>query len=210
MVIAAHLGDGSANSVSGPDLAAAVDADVVLDGHKHDSIVQAVDGTLYTRPGQGARKLCEITIPNTGRPQITTHMVSDGSLATSVSTALYNRAEEAGLTEIVATVADPIACEKSATHAGESPIGNFVVDAYRWTSGADVAFHAPSAIRTRGPLAGEVTAWDLISLVPFADQLVVCDLGGEQLHDTLGRLSLSHRADARDWYFGHVSGTTIE
>lgn len=210
VVVAAHLGDGSAESVSGPDLAAAVDAAVVLDGHNHDAVVQTIEGTLYTRPGQGARECSEITVTNTDTPQITTHTVNNGPLASPVSTALRNRAADAGLTDIVTTVTDPISCEKSATHAGESRIGNFVVDAYRWLSGADIAVHAPSAIRAREPLTGKVTAWDLISLVPFADQLVVCDLDGEQLRNTLGRLSVSHRADARDWYFGHVSGTTIE
>jgi len=75
--------------------------------------------------------------------------------------------EEAGLDEVVGHVADPIRRTESTAFRGESRIGNFVADAYRWAADADVGLQNSGGIRGGPPLVGDVSVADLVSVVPF-------------------------------------------
>jgi len=209
-VLLAHLGE-----PLGEALAASLDVDVVLDGHRHDPHVDVLEGTAYGRPGNGARNFVHATVPLGDREAAAGDAAAPELVATAtepVHEGLLGDVEaafaDAGLDEVVATVEDPIDCGTAATDRGESRVGNLVTDAYRWRADADVAVMTPGGLRTRDPLAGEVAVADLVGLVPFDGELVTCEVDGERLRAVLARTTMH---DAHDVHrkFGHVSGATL-
>lgn len=79
MAILSHCGDDEV-----PDHK--TDADVVLDGPRHDKLIDRVDSTLLTRPGNGGRTLFEAGFAKRetdGNPPRRPERASDKSVATS-------------------------------------------------------------------------------------------------------------------------------
>lgn len=223
VVVLAHLGrgpggaDGSTaaqrgaqGSDAGPggrDLARDLDVAAVLDGHAHEHVATVVEGTVYARGGQGASHL---NVVDLDRPAVETHRVGPGApIHEGVAAALRTRAREAGLLEVVATLDRPVHCDRSAVRAGESRVGNLVVDAYRRRSGGDVSLVAPAAIRAGPDLAGDVTTWEVCRLVPFRDDLVTLEVNGRTLRRALARATGDPYPAWSDWYFGHYSGVRL-
>jgi 2',3'-cyclic-nucleotide 2'-phosphodiesterase (5'-nucleotidase family) len=201
-VVVSHCGDDTA-------LARAVDADLILGGHDHERRVDRVDGTLVCRPGGTGRSLLEVSFAG-DRPSATHHPVEDAPVDPDVAEAIRDRMAATGLTDTVATADDPTVCDMRACKRGESRLGNLVVDAYRWQSGADVALNSGGGFRRRPPLSGEVTAFDLVGVTPYAADLLTVALDGAALTETLGHLALeSAPDDLPQWHFGHVSGARV-
>jgi len=99
LAVLSHLGDDT-------DLARAVDVDVILGGHDHDRLVDRVAGTLVCRPGGNGRFVLDVSFEGE-HPTATHHPVAEGPLDTEVATALRNRAEAAGLMDVVGTAERP-------------------------------------------------------------------------------------------------------
>lgn len=227
-VVLGHLGDDH-----GEDLAATVDVDLVLDGHRHQPYAATFDGTGYARPGNGARHVVHATLdPGAGDgrspPSRASGDASDRQLTVDASDlaidvvetdtgaihdglrdALDARFDRLGLRDVVATVTDPIDCSKAATDRGESRVGNLVTDAYRWAADADVAVMSPGGIRTRDPLAGDVTRADLVGLVPFDNDLLTCVVDGQTLRAVLAETTLAHHLEDPTRKFGHYAGVDV-
>jgi 2',3'-cyclic-nucleotide 2'-phosphodiesterase (5'-nucleotidase family) len=201
VVCLSHLGRGDER------LAAAVDVDVVLGGHNHAERVERLDGTLLTRPGVNGEMLFEVELPERA---VTRHAVADGPLDATVRDAMEERLAEAGVDEPVATVDEPIERTETACFRGESRVGNFVADAYRWYTDADVGLQNAGGIRSGPQLAGEVTVGDLISLVPFDEPLAVAEVTGAELERAFAQGEGSRLGFGEpDWWHAHVSGATI-
>jgi 2',3'-cyclic-nucleotide 2'-phosphodiesterase (5'-nucleotidase family) len=188
------------------DLARRVDVDVVLGGHVHDERVAHVDGTVLTRPGVNGRVLMEVSLPD---GEVVRHEVADGPLDDGVADAIRETERETGMAEVVATVAEPVARDREAAFGGESRLGNWVTDAYRWATGADVGLQNAGGIREGDPLAGEVTAADVVGLVPFEEPIDVAELSGAELVDVVTEGAGEHVAFERDgaWH-AHLSGAS--
>jgi 2',3'-cyclic-nucleotide 2'-phosphodiesterase (5'-nucleotidase family) len=94
--------------------------------------------------------------------------------------------------------------------AGETRIGNLVADAVRWGGDADIGVYHDGGLRGDRITVGELTAFDLASVVPFTDPIHVLDVSGERLRATLRQLDgrCLGLADERSW-FGNVSGARV-
>lgn len=184
-----------------------ISVDAVLGGHNHDQLATEVDGTIVARPGVNGTHVTDIRLKHPR--SITHHPVARANRNEAISKRINAYISSSGLSDTVATVPEPITLDKKAGSRGESRIGNFVTDAFRWKTGADVAVIAARMIRTGETLEGEVTPFDLIKIAPFDDQLVVLDLPGCQLIDLFRELRHETVPTLRDWYFGHVSGATL-
>ncbi len=201
LVVLSHCGDDT-------DLAVALDADAILGGHKHQELVERIDGTLVARPGANGRWLLEVDFSDE-TPSVTRHAVADGPLDEGVAAALRARMDETGLTETVTRLKEPIAVDDRARMGGESRIGNFVTDAFRWRADTEVAM-IRAGIRENDPLSDSVTAADLVGVLPFDNELCALELTSEQLRESFRELSVSYRyPEVADWRFGHVSGATV-
>jgi 2',3'-cyclic-nucleotide 2'-phosphodiesterase (5'-nucleotidase family) len=189
-------------------LAATLDVDVILGGHVHTELVERVDGTLLTRPGVNGEVLFEVDLA--GEPTVTRHETSEAPLDEELAGAMRERERAAGLDEVVATVDDPIERSASAAFRGESRVGNFVADAYRWATDADVGLQNSGGIREGDPIADEVTLAELVSLIPFQESVAVAELTGEELLATFRQASgATVGFGESDWWHAHVSGARI-
>jgi len=202
VVVLSHLGNGD------QELAVETDVDVVLGGHVHTELQERIEGTLLTRPGVNGEVVYEVELGDD--PAVTRHRVADFGVNESVAGALRERESDAALDEVVAHVTDPIERSEATTFRGESRIGNFVADAYRWAGDADVGLQNSGGIRSGPDLAGDVTVSDLVSVVPFDEPVAVAELTGEELRTVLRQ---SHGATVgfgeADWWHSHVSGVEL-
>jgi len=203
LVALSHLGTGDER------LAAELDLDVVLGGHVHTELVERVAGTLVTRPGVNGRRVVEVDLAG-DVPSATLHDVAAGPLDEDLAARIRERIDAADLDRPVATVEDPIERTEAAAFRGESKIGNFVADAYRWATGADVGLQNSGGIRSGDPLAGEVTVADLVSVIPFREPVAVAELTGRELLSAFEQASGANLGFGEpDWWHGHVSGARI-
>ncbi|MFB6173507.1 MAG: bifunctional UDP-sugar hydrolase/5'-nucleotidase [Halobacteriales archaeon] len=201
VVVLSHLGEGD------DDLARALDVDVVLGGHVHEERLDRIGGTLLTRPGATGRGLVEVELVD-GRWRATRHDVTEGPLDGAVAAALRERREAAGLEEVVATAPEPIERSRPAITRGESPLGTIAAEAYRAAIGADVGLQNAGGIREGPALAGEVTAADLVGVVPFEEPVAIAEVPGATLREVLAWL----RPEAGDpsARAGYVAGASTE
>ncbi len=201
IVCLSHLGTGDER------LATEVDVDVVLGGHIHTERVERLDDTLLTRPGVNGEVLLEVTLPDR---EVTRHVVADGPCDEAVTAMMERRLADAGVDEVVAHVAEPVKRTEVACFHGESRVGNFVADAYRWFADTDVGLQNSGGIRSGPPLADEVTVGDLISLIPFDEPLAVAAVSGAELRTAFAQGDGARLAfGAPDWWHAHVSGAEL-
>jgi len=201
IVVLSHLGEDS-------QLARQTDVDVILGGHYHDPLVEHIEGTLICRPGGTARNLLEVCVNE--QAEATLHDIPNAATDTTLTSKLRERREVEGLDKIVGVVEEPIICDMMACKRGESRIGNLITDAFRWKTDAEIAITSGGGFRRRPPLSGEVTAFDLVSVIPYRNNLLVVELEGTELKRTLRDLSLHDSpADTPDWDFGHISGGSL-
>ena len=189
-------------------IAAETDVDAVLGGHVHDIFTDVIEGTAVVRPGRGGQSFAELRLG--GQPQVEVHEVGDDQVDESLATRLRDRLAATGLDRSVTTVEEPIPRTETATTDAESAIGNVVVDALRWQSGADIALSPPGAIRSGNPLQGAVTVADLVALTPYEDDLLTVELPGERLREALVAVPFGYHDDGHpEEQCSHISGGTI-
>ena len=69
-------------------------------------------------------------------------------------------------------------------HPVECPLGNWITDAMRWDTGAQIAFQNSGGIRADIP-AGPVTKGDIYKVSPFDNTLITFRMSGQQIKDVL-------------------------
>ena len=204
IVALSHLGSGDDR------LARRVDVDLILGGHVHTERDDRVDDTPVLRPGVNGHIVFEVRLDATGPIRIDRHATADGPVIDGVVSALRERVAAAGLDEVVAHVDDPIDRTDTAVFGGETRIGNFVADAYRWALDADVGLQNSGGIRDGPPLAGDVTAADLVSVLPFEEPVVEATVTGAELRDIFAESAAAVVGFGEpEWWHGHVSGARI-
>ncbi len=194
-------------------LAAACDIDVILGGHVHTERIERIDGTVLTRPGSGGKTVLEVDLES---GDVTRHVVADGPIDERLTARYRDRLESAGLETVIGHVDTPIVRTDREAFRGESRVGNFVADAYRWAAERAVGTEPPivglqnsGGIRTGPPLAGAVTTADLIGLVPFDEPLVVVELTGSELRSVFQEGADTPGFGESDWWHAHVSGARL-
>ncbi|WP_132059923.1 bifunctional metallophosphatase/5'-nucleotidase [Halorussus amylolyticus] len=200
-VVLSHLGRGD------EELAREVEADAILGGHVPTERRDRIDGTLLTRPGDGGSVVLEIDL---GTGAVARHEVAEFPVDESVADAMRARMADTGLSEVVATVSDPIDRAETTLFGGESRLGNFVADAYRWATGAEVGLQNSGGVRTGDALAGEVSAADIVSVTPFEERVVVAAVPGAALRAAFEWAAGPDLGFAEpDWWHAQVSGVEI-
>lgn len=203
LVALSHLGS------TDEQLAEELDIDVILGGHIHTPTVDHVAGTLLTRPGVNGQRILTVDLGGS-TPTATFHDVADGPVDQDVADETRDLMAAADLDETLANVADPIPRTAPTVFQGETRIGNFVADAYRWATGADVGLQNSGGIRSGDPLAGAVTVADLISVVPFGEPVVVVEVSGAELMTVFEQASGAAVAFGEPgWWHAHLSGARV-
>ncbi len=69
-------------------------------------------------------------------------------------------------------------------NSGENPLGNWITDAMRWKTGAEIGFQNTGGIRN-DIAAGPITKGDIFEVSPFRNTLVMFKLTGQEIKDLL-------------------------
>ncbi|WP_226012875.1 bifunctional metallophosphatase/5'-nucleotidase [Halomicrobium salinisoli] len=202
VVVLSHLGR------EDDRLARETDVDVILGGHVHDVTAERIDGTVLTRPGVNGEAVFAVELGETVSAR--QYSIEDAPVYEPVADALRERLAAADMNEVVAHVDEPIERSDELIAAGETRVGNLVADAYRWASGADVGLQNSGGVRTGPPLAGDVTVADLVSVVPFEEELALLEVTGAELRRIVREASGDVVDGLPDGFWnGHFSGLSV-
>lgn len=197
IVVMAHLGDLPENSpYSSVDVIHNVNGvDVVLDGHAHNAISSRIEldkegnRVLLTSTGTGFANIGQLVITENGN--IFTGLVSDynekdadtDKFIAEVKTnfeAEVNRV--VGVSDIDLSITDANGIRL--VRIRETAIGNLCADAYRFYTGADIAFVNGGGVRANIN-KGDITYGDIIAVHPFGNSLCVVEATGQEIVDAL-------------------------
>lgn len=209
VVCVSHLGEAEGHGRGEvDDLAEAVDIDVICDGHTHGKPrIDRVGGTLVARTSGEGVNLNELRFD--GEWTATRHVVADTSPDRTTEQTFRELFTSAGLDDVVSTAPTPIERSVDARFHGESRLGNFVTDAYRWAADATVGLQHSAGMRGGPALSGDVTVADLVSIVPFDMDVVRTEITGETLRELLASGGkIVHPEKPAFWQI-HLSGGTI-
>nr|MCR4675773.1 bifunctional metallophosphatase/5'-nucleotidase [Sphaerochaetaceae bacterium] len=210
VIVMSHLG---LEEESAPDRATDLIAntkgiDVLLDGHSHSvvesSYVQDAAGrkVLYSQTGTKLENLGMLTIYP--YREITAEFVHPE--AQDPETAAVVAAIESQYLDLVNT---PVAVSDielniknpetgaRAVRNRETAIGDLCADAYRYMSGAQIAFVNGGGIRAT-IAAGDITLDGIIKVHPYGNMLCMCEATGQEILDALEWASRSTLAQADD------------
>lgn len=184
--------------------------DAILDGHSHDSDqvkVKNKDGAEIPRSACGTKMKSIGWLRISGEDgSITTGLYNwnndvsatellglDNDMSKAVAASMEDvekkLAKVIGKTTVDLTIFDP----KTETDEGqpvrlvrraETNLADLVTDSYRAQTGADVAIAGGGTIRADIP-AGDITKGDVLSAMPFTEDLCVCEVTGQQILDAL-------------------------
>ncbi|NEU57284.1 bifunctional UDP-sugar hydrolase/5'-nucleotidase [Halorussus sp. MSC15.2] len=205
VVVLAHLRAETENAVARLD-----GVDAVLGGHVHSERRDRIDGTLVVRPGANGRVVWEVELGSgeSDGATATRRAVADYPRDDRVADALRDRMDATGLTEVVCTVAEPIPRTRDRRLGGECRVANLVTDAYRWATGADVAYTQSGGLRDGDPLAGDVTVADLVGVSPFGGELQTAVVPGARLRELVETVFTPDDERGRLWA-GHFAGLEV-
>ena len=197
VILLTHLGDGEVFApYSSVDLArATAGVDVILDGHAHSVISCQIEENkqgeevLISSTGTKLSNIGQLVITANGN--ISTGLISDYEKKDEDMEAFLAdiKATYEGELETVVAVAEPLlSCYSELgvrrVRNRETPIGNFCADAYRYVSGADIAFVNGGGIRADLP-EGDITYADLFAVHPFGNTLCMVEATGQEILDCL-------------------------
>lgn len=193
IVALAHIGQDDSDTDNTFDVVDEVDGiDVYIDGHSHtileDGIV-ADNGTLIASAGEYTKYVGVVDL------------WVDGGDVVKKSASLIDEKEAAGiapnekvaalagsiakeqapiLDEVVANIGTDLEGAREKVRTGETNLGDLIADALREVSGADVALTNGGGIRASIE-KGEVTKGEVITVLPFGNQIVTLNVKGEDL-----------------------------
>ena len=171
---------------------------VVIDGHSHSTVecerVKNLDGerVLLTQTGTKLEAVGLLYITKDG--SISTGLVKDYTekdADTEAYIATIQAQFEELLNEVVAkTDVDLTIFEPGTDPAvrivrnSETNLGDLCADAYRYISGADIAFVNGGGVRTDIP-KGDITYGQIIKVHPFGNELCMVEATGQEILDAL-------------------------
>ncbi|WP_160032364.1 5'-nucleotidase C-terminal domain-containing protein [Paenibacillus sp. An7] len=193
IVALAHIGQDDSDTDNTFDVVKEIDGiDVYIDGHSHtmleDGIV-ADNGTLIASAGEYTKYVGVVDL------------WVDGGDVVKKKASLIDEKEAAGiapnekvaalvdsitkeqapiLDEVVANISTDLEGSREKVRTGETNLGDLIADALRDVSGADVALTNGGGIRASIE-KGEVTKGEVITVLPFGNQIVTLNVKGEDL-----------------------------
>jgi len=200
VVVLGHLGVlGSMPEYSSASLIANTRGiDLLLDGHSHevlDMTVPNLDGeaTPLFQTGTKLANLGRIILdPDTGRVENDPIPLGGDALPQDPVTAAQLADIQSRFDGLLSRSAgrsdfDLLAVREDGfwlVRTGETNLGDLVADAYRVQLGADVGLTNGGGVRANLP-AGEITYGDLLSVLPYANEMCLVEVSGQELLDLL-------------------------
>lgn len=199
--------------------------DIVIDGHSHTSVPMEFitdakgEKVIVTQTGTKFASFGKLTIAEDGT--IKTELITakdapeqDEDVIAVIDEIVDQSAEK--LSEVAGASEYPLCVSNPETglrmvRVQESNAGDFVADAYRTVTGADIAVVNGGGLRFDIP-AGKVTVGQLINLHPFGNEICMVKTSGQHIADLLEMAvsKLSPEMNVESGSFQHTSGMTYE
>jgi 5'-nucleotidase len=189
--------------------------DVIIGGHEHTLLESSSGGAPIFKMTADARELGQIDLnisKTTGAVEsidwkvipVTDKIKDDPKFAS------LNRKYGALLKELAIVVGRSSVDLDARSAAGrrqETNVGNFIADAFRASTGADVGLMNGGSIRADEIIrAGTLTKRDVLSILPFKNRVVKIELSGALLRQALEHGVARSAEDAEPGRFPQVSG----
>ena len=195
------------------------DFDLILGGHEHTLLQSSANGTPIFKMTADAREVGKFDLfidKKTGK------MVSMDWKIIPVNDAIADAPEFASVIAKYSDLLEKLAVKVGATSVAldalsyssrtkETNVGNFIADAYRNVTGADIGLVNGGSIRADlvynpGPL----TKRDVLSILPFNNPIVKIEVSGKKLMEVLEHGVARSREDNEPGRFPQVSGVKFK
>ncbi len=201
------------------ELAKCADFDLILGGHEHTLLQSSSNGTPIFKMTADARELGKFNL-NFNRNTKKLESLDWEIIPVTDKTAdapefavvfdkykdlLQKLAEPVGMTTIL------LDARSAQNRTQETNVGNFVADAFRQATGADVALVNGGSIRadlTYNP--GVLTKRDVLSILPFNNPVVKIEISGKTLRQALEHGVARSAEDGEPGRFPQVSGMSFK
>jgi 5'-nucleotidase len=192
--------------------------DLIIGGHEHTLLQSSSAGVPIFKMTADSRELGRFDLnidPATGRVQsidwrvipVTDAVEDDVAFAPVVEKYAKLTAE---LSQPVGHTSVPLDARSATSRSEETNIADFIADEFRRATGADVALINGGSIRADDVLpAGDLTVRDVLSILPFGNNLAVVDVTGDVLRQALEHGVSLTAPGAEPGPFPQVSGLTF-
>jgi 5'-nucleotidase len=189
--------------------------DVIIGGHEHTLLQSSSGGTPIFKMTADARQLGRIDLnidPSTGKVESIDWQIIPVDATVPDDPAFAPVVEKyARLTsELSAPVGHtnvPLDARSATSRNEETNVADFIADSFRTASGADVALINGGSIRADDVLpAGDLTVRDVLSILPFGNDLAVIEVTGDVLLQALEHGVSLTAPGAEPGRFPQVSG----
>ena len=189
--------------------------DVIIGGHEHTLLQSSSGGTPIFKMTADARELGRIDLnidPATDKVEsidweiipVDASVADDPAFAPVVEKYAKLTAE---LSQHVGATNVPLDARSATSRSEETNVADFIADSFRKASGADVALINGGSIRADDVLpAGDLTARDVLSILPFGNDLSVIQVTGDVLLQALEHGVSLTGPGAEPGRFAQVSG----
>ena len=189
--------------------------DVIIGGHEHTLLQSASGGVPIFKMTADARELGRIDLnidPATGRVESIDWQIIpvDASVEDDPAFAPVVEKYAKLTTELSAPVGRttvPLDARSATSRSVETNVADFIADSFRRAAGADVALINGGSIRADDVLpAGDLTVRDVLSILPFGNDLAVIEVSGDVLRQALEHGVSLTGPGAEPGRFAQVSG----
>jgi 2',3'-cyclic-nucleotide 2'-phosphodiesterase (5'-nucleotidase family) len=199
--------------------------DLFIDGHSHtpsEEIENEEGKPLIVSAGQYAAELGKVTFTpdgNGGFTAVAESITPEKAYAIELSEGGAAKAAEVKLIidkwaavadekgrEILTYNENEMTADRASLRTSETQIGDFIADAIKAASGADVALMNGGSIRENLP-AGNVTVETINSILPFVNFILMAEVDGKTLRETLEHSVSDYPAETGG--FLQVSGVSF-
>ncbi len=187
IIALAHLGVDEGSEYTSKLIAQQVEGiDLIVDGHSHTVFEEGyqVKDTLIVSAGEYIKNIGVVAISPEGKiagaglVNQTTFTQTDPQIDELINS--YNEMQKELLSEVVGSTKVALDGIREHVRSKETNLGNLATDAFRWKTGADVAFTNGGGIRASID-AGEITKNEIVTTFPFGNYIVTKKITGEAL-----------------------------
>ena len=168
--------------------------DVVLDGHSHSTVPMELvknkdrEDVVLTQTGTQFKSIGKLTIDQSGR--INTELITEVPEKDEEILADIEKERAAFQDKLAAKIVHSD-CELMAKEGdillarnNETNLGDLMADAFRYTTGAEIAIINGGSIRENIP-AGDITYGDILTSIPYINELCAIKVKGQAIADVL-------------------------
>ena len=189
--------------------------DVIIGGHEHTLLESASGGAPIFKMTSDARELGQIDLNisnTTGAIESIDWKVipvTDKTREDQQFASLYRKygALLKELSQLVGRTSVPLDARSAVGRTQETNLGDFIADAFRAATGADVGLVNGGSIRADEIIgAGPLTMRHVLSILPFKNKVVKLEVSGATLREALEHGVARSAEDAEPGRFPQVSG----